>query len=941
MADFTGGPGNDNITGTSDNDVFDLTQGGQDIVSGRDGDDVFLMGSTFNGNDRLDGGAGYDTLVLDGDYANLNISTDNLAHFERITLGVGHDYTISYYAKVSPDTTFTVDATALGASNTLHFGAGNTYASQLGNFVVDGGDGNDYIQTDGKSDLLTGGRGNDELIASAGTLTGGDGNDILIAYGSGANHLSGGAGDDRLQAAGTSNTLLGGDGDDLITTTGTGASTAFGGTGNDQIDAHGSTGTNVLNGGDGDDILIGGTAQNTLYGGTGDDTLTSSTAGDVIAGGPGNDTLILNRAAATVALVLDGSDPQHVVTLTDGTQISGVETFHVIAGSGDDNITTGAGNDTIDGGTGNNTLNGGAGNDQLTSSGSGTETLTGGDGDDVLTAGSGINTLSGGDGDDVISSTGAGAIDGGTGFDTVHLSFSTDSNIFVNGPSQTSGAQGLFVTVLDVEALTVQTGAGNDIISGTDGDDQINAEDGNNILRGGAGNDQLTTWGTGNNHLDGGTGDDTLSSGYGGQNTLIGGNGNDTITSNGGTATIDGGAGDDAIYAVVGPNGFGAIDGGSGNDTLYIDAGNSELGIRDAHGKGTITVDGVASSFSGIETFHITNGWIGNLTLGDGDDVISGMLSGSNVLNGGGGNDVIDQRNTLGYDVMIGGSGDDTIYGGDFVQKIYGGSGDDTISALNASDNGDGQISLIKGGSGDDTIASAGFANIDGGTGNDVVTFAYAVFTGNITFDESNPSTSSVVTDLDGGTVYTLQTVVNVETFNIYGGSGDDAFATRDGNDLLSGGDGNDTLDGRSGNDTLIGGAGADLLNGGPGDDAFVYQMVADSTGATHDTIAQFDARYDHFAMPAPVSAIDPSVASGSLSVSTFDTDLAATIGAAQLGAGHAVLFTPDSGDLKGDVFLIIDANGTAGYQAGADFVIQLLDALNVSALGVANFTSG
>ncbi len=42
------------------------------------------------------------------------------------------------------------------------------------------------------------------------------------------------------------------------------------------------------------------------------------------------------------------------------------------------------------------------------------------------------------------------------------------------------------------------------------------------------------------------------------------------------------------------------------------------------------------------------------------------------------------------------------------------------------------------------------------------------------------------------------------------------------------------------------------------------------------------------------------------------------------LGAHQAVLFTPDQGDLKNHVFLIVDANGTAGYQSGHDFVFEL-----------------
>lgn len=45
------------------------------------------------------------------------------------------------------------------------------------------------------------------------------------------------------------------------------------------------------------------------------------------------------------------------------------------------------------------------------------------------------------------------------------------------------------------------------------------------------------------------------------------------------------------------------------------------------------------------------------------------------------------------------------------------------------------------------------------------------------------------------------------------------------------------------------------------------------------------------------------------------------------LTAGHAVFFTPDSGSLAGQLFLVVDGNGTAGYQAGQDFVILLANA--------------
>ena len=40
----------------------------------------------------------------------------------------------------------------------------------------------------------------------------------------------------------------------------------------------------------------------------------------------------------------------------------------------------------------------------------------------------------------------------------------------------------------------------------------------------------------------------------------------------------------------------------------------------------------------------------------------------------------------------------------------------------------------------------------------------------------------------------------------------------------------------------------------------------------------------------------------------------------------QAALFTATSGTLSGHVFAVIDANGIAGYQAGADLVIELVD---------------
>jgi hypothetical protein len=56
--------------------------------------------------------------------------------------------------------------------------------------------------------------------------------------------------------------------------------------------------------------------------------------------------------------------------------------------------------------------------------------------------------------------------------------------------------------------------------------------------------------------------------------------------------------------------------------------------------------------------------------------------------------------------------------------------------------------------------------------------------------------------------------------------------------------------------------------------------------------------------------------------------------------APDAVLFTPTTGNLAGHAFLIVDENGVAGYQAGADVVIELTNATNLSHFSLSNFAS-
>jgi len=155
------------------------------------------------------------------------------------------------------------------------------------------------------------------------------------------------------------------------------------------------------------------------------------------------------------------------------------------------------------------------------------------------------------------------------------------------------------------------------------------------------------------------------------------------------------------------------------------------------------------------------------------------------------------------------------------------------------------------------------------------------------------------------------------------------------------GGAGNDTLTGGGGTNIFNGGGGADILNAGTGTDTFIYGAVSDSTSTSHDSIVGFNALTDQFSLQNLLqnpNAIDPTVTSGALTSANFDANLAHVLGASQLHAGDAVLFTPNAGNQAGHTFLVIDENGTAGYQAGQDLVIELTNATNLSQFSLADF---
>ncbi len=446
----------------------------------------------------------------------------------------------------------------------------------------------------------------------------------------------------------------------------------------------------------------------------------------------------------------------------------------------------------------------------------------------------------------------------------------------------------------------------------------------------------------GNDTLIGGSQNDTLRGGNG-NDALNGGGGNDDLAGEAGTDVVNGGAGDDFLRV---NDTLDTIRGGSGTDTLSIDLSSLSVGatVDLTHewsgGAGTISSTLGAGKVTGMEALYgggvfgtnfnddIKTGDVAAQVYGlDGNDTLMGGSqndnlvggNGDDTLNGGGGND--DMQGNAGADIVNGGAGDDFLRVTDTLDTIDGGSGTDTLYL---------DLSSLSAGATVDLTAvwSGGTGTLSSSLGSGTITGMEGIYGGGAfgsNFDD-NITTGDVA-----ATIFGLE---GNDTLN--GGSLGDVFRGGNGNDTLNGGGGNDDLDGAAGDDYLSGGAGADSLNGGSGNNIFDLRVVSDSTSTTYDTITGFTVGTDTIDLNFAVSAVDAAIVAGALSTASFDSDLAAAVGA--LGSNHAVAFTADTGDLAGQTFLVVDANGTAGYQAGQDLVLHLVSATNLASLATTDF---
>jgi Ca2+-binding RTX toxin-like protein len=140
--------------------------------------------------------------------------------------------------------------------------------------TINGGPGNDELRGWGTSDLINGGAGDDTLVGGTGheTMFGGQGQDYIVG-GAGFNQVNGNQGDDTIIGHSQVGDWL------------------SGGQGNDQIDASASIGANILNGNLGNDIIFGGSGADSLRGGQGDDVIHTGSGNDWISGDLGNNTI--------------------------------------------------------------------------------------------------------------------------------------------------------------------------------------------------------------------------------------------------------------------------------------------------------------------------------------------------------------------------------------------------------------------------------------------------------------------------------------------------------------------------------------------------------------------------------------------------------------------------------------------------------------------------
>jgi Ca2+-binding RTX toxin-like protein len=456
-----GGAGDDTILGSQGADVF-LGGAGKDFMFGDNGNDLALMGAgddifqwdPGDGNDTLEGQDGTDTMLFFGSGASESIdiaANGGRVRFFRDVASVAMDL----------DDVERIDFRAIGGADNIVVGdLSGTDVEQIGVDLRGPNGGGD-----GAADTVTanGTQGADEFGVS------GDAGGVnVFGLSAGINIFFQEQANDRL-------TLNGLGGDDAIDASGLEADgiqlTMNGGLGDDLF--LGSEGDDLINGGDGDDVALMGAGDDTFVWNPGDDN-------DTLEGQAGSDAMLFNGAnvAENIDISANGGRAIFFRNVANVTMdLNDVEAIDFNALGGVDTIVVGdlSGTDVTE--VNLDLAANDAGDGQAD-----TVVQQATNGDDVVlgvgdAAGVSVLGLAA-----EVNITGAEAAN-----DRLVVNLLAGDDVF-----EGSGLSGI--------RLTVDGGAGDDVLIGTAGDD---------VLRGGAGDDVLIGNG-GVDVLDGGEGDDVV-----------------------------------------------------------------------------------------------------------------------------------------------------------------------------------------------------------------------------------------------------------------------------------------------------------------------------------------------------------------------------------------------------------------------------------------------
>src|SRR5262245_11849736 len=198
--------------------------------------------------------------------------------------------------------------------------------------------------------------------------------------------------------------------------------------GNDSVTVEPGTGIAVtVNGGTGNDTIVGGVGSETLNGDSGNDQIFAGGGNNTVTDGSGNDLVDLTENAGAIAYTTGGGNDT------------------VLGTAFNDNLTGSTGNDRLEGRGGNDNLDGNPGSDELLGQdGSDTAVWNSGDGSDVVEGGSGES--------DSLTANGSGA------GDFFQAEAAPGSKVQLDaGASQ--------LTIGSVEDLAINASGGGDILS--------------------------------------------------------------------------------------------------------------------------------------------------------------------------------------------------------------------------------------------------------------------------------------------------------------------------------------------------------------------------------------------------------------------------------------------------------------------------------------------